>query len=41
MDNFFTDVLLAKRLLRHQLIVVGTMKKCKREIPEYIKGAKA
>ena len=41
MDNFFTSVPVARTLLQHQLTVVGIMRKCKREIPEYIKAAKS
>ena len=41
MNNFFLEVPLAKTLLQHQLAVVGTMKKCKREIPECMKAAKS
>ena len=40
MDNFFTSVPVARTLLRHQLTVVGTMRKCKREIPVCMKAAK-
>ena len=41
MDNFFTSVPVARTLLQHQLIVVGTMRKCKREIPVFMKAAKS
>ena len=41
MDNFFTSVPMARTLLQHQLTVVGTMRKCKREIPECMKAAKS
>ena len=39
-NNFFTSVPVARTLLQHQLTVVGTMRKCKREIPECMKTAK-
>ena len=39
MDNYFTGVPLAKTMLQHKLTIVGTMKKCKREIPECMKAA--
>ena len=39
-DNFFTSVPVARTLLQHQLTVVGTMRKCKREIPVCMKAAK-
>ena len=41
MDNFFTSVPVARTLLQHQLTVVGTMRKCKREIPVCMKAAKS
>ena len=41
MHNFFTSVPVARTLLQHQLTVVGTMKKCKREIPVCMKAAKS
>ena len=41
MDNFFTSVPAARTLLQHQLTVVGTMRKCKREIPVCMKTAKS
>ena len=40
-DNFFTSTLVARTLLQYQLTVVGTMKKCKREILECMKAAKS
>ena len=40
-DNFFTSVAVARTLLQHQLTVVGTMRKCKREIPVCMKAAKS
>ena len=40
-DNFFTSVPVARTLLQHQLTVVGTMRKCKREIPVCMKAAKS
>ena len=40
MDDFFTSVSVARTLLQHQLTVVGTMRKCKREIPVCMKAAK-
>ena len=39
--NFFTSVPVARTLLQHQLTVVGTMKKCKREIRVCMKAAKS
>ena len=41
MENFFTSVPVGRTLLQHQLTVVGTMRKCKREIPVCIKAAKS
>ena len=41
MDNYFTGVPLAKTMLQRKLTIVGTMKKCKIEIPEYMKPAKS
>ena len=41
MDNYFTGVPLAKTMLQRKLTIVGTMKKCKREIPECMKPAKS
>ena len=41
MDNYFTGVPLAKTMLQRKLTIVGTMKKCKREIPECKKPAKS
>ena len=41
MDNFFTRVSGARTLLQRQLTVVGTMRKCKREIPVCLKAAKS
>ena len=40
-DNYFTGVPLAKTMLQRKLTTVGTMKKCKKEIPECIKPAKS
>ena len=40
-DNYFTGIPLAKTMLQRKLTIVGTMKKCKREIPECIKHAKS
>ena len=40
-DNFITSVPVARTLLQHQLTVVGTMRKCKREIPICMKAAKS
>ena len=36
-DNYFTGVPLAKTMLHRELTNVGTMKKCKKEIPECMK----
>ena len=41
MDNYFTGVPLAKTMLQSKLTIFGTMKKCKREIPECIKPGKS
>ena len=41
MENYFTGVPLAKTILQRKLTIVGTMKKCKREIPECMKPAKS
>ena len=41
MDHFFTSVSVARTLLQHRLTVVGTVGKCKREIPVCIKAAKS
>ena len=41
MDNFFTSVPVARTLLQHQLTAVGTMRKCKREIPVCMKAEKS
>ena len=41
MDSYFTGVRLAKTMLQRKLRIVGTMKKCKREIPECMKPAKS
>ena len=41
MNNFFTSVPVARTLLQHQLAVVGTTRKCKREIPVCMKAAKS
>ena len=41
MNNYFTGVLLAKTMLQRKLTIVGTMKKCKREIPVCRKLAKS
>ena len=41
MDNYFTGIPLAKTMLQRKLTIVGTMKKCKREIPECMKPAKS
>ena len=40
MDNYFTGVPLAKSMLQNKLTIVGTMKKCKREVPECMKASK-
>ena len=37
MDNYFTGVPQAKTMLQRKLTIVGTMKKCKRKIPECLK----
>ena len=37
MYDFFASIPVARTLLQHQLTVVGTMRKCKREIPVCIK----
>ena len=36
MDNFFTTVPLAEKLLKENLTIVGTLRKCKRDIPAII-----
>ena len=41
MDNYFTSVPLVKTMLQHNLTIVGTMRKCKREIPECMKASKS
>ena len=41
MDNYFTGVPLAKTMLQRKLTIVGTMKKCKREILECMKPVKS
>ena len=41
MDNYFTGVPLVKTILQRKLTIVGTIKKCKREIPECMKPAKS
>ena len=41
MDSYFNGVPLAKAMLQHKLTIVGTIKKCKREIPECVKPAKS
>ena len=40
-NNYFTSVPLAKTMLQHNLTIVGTMRKCKREIPECMKASKS
>ena len=39
--TFFKSVPVARKLLQHQLTVVGTMRKCKQEIPACLKAAKS
>ena len=41
MDNFFTTVPLAKKLLKENLIIAGTLHKCKRDIPAIMKPSKS
>ena len=41
MNIYFTGVPLAKTMLQRKLTIVGTMKKCKIEIPECMKPAKS
>ena len=41
MDNFFTSVPVVRTLLQHQLTVIGSMRKCKGEIPVCMKAAKS
>ena len=41
MHNYFNGVPLAKTMLQRKLTVIGTTKKCKREIPECMKPAKS
>ena len=41
MENYFTSVPLAKTMLQHNLTIVGTMRKCKREFPECMKASKS
>ena len=41
MGNYFTGVPLAKTMLQRKLTIVGTMKDCRREIPECMKPAKS
>ena len=40
MDNFFTIVTLAEKLLKENLTIVGTLRKCKRDIPAIMKPSK-
>ena len=41
MDNFFTTVHLAKKLLKQDLTIVGTLRKCKPDIPAIMKPHKS
>ena len=41
MDNFFTGIQLANMMLHRRLTIVGTVRKCKREVPECMKAAKS
>ena len=41
MDNFFTTVPLAEKLLKQNLTLVGTLRKCKPDIPTIMKPAKS
>ena len=41
MGNFFTNVPLAKKLLKQNLTIVGTLRKCKPDIPAIIKPSKS
>ena len=40
MDSFFTIVPLTEKLLKENLIIVGTLRKCKRDIPAIMKPSK-
>ena len=40
MDNFFTTVLLAEKLLKQNLTIVGTLCKCKPDITAIMKPSK-
>ena len=41
MDNFFTTVPLAEKLLKKNLIIMGTLRKCKQDIPAIMKPSKS
>ena len=41
MDNFFTTVPLAEKLLKENLTIVGTLRKCKRDVPAIMKPSKS
>ena len=41
MDNFFTTVPLAEKLLKENLTIVETLRKCKRDIPAIMKPSKS
>ena len=41
MDNYVTGIQLANMMLHRRLTIVGTVRKCKREIPECMKAAKS
>ena len=41
MDNYFTGIQLANMMLHRRLTIIGTVRKCKREVPECMKAAKS